>query len=89
MKTSLLYTCDFCGRSSERKEDIQACEAGHYGLSLGDYLTWKRLDEAVKHCSYVTSYHHNEETLRALDDAIDAVLAFERDHRLEGRRLHG
>lgn len=89
MKTSLLYICDFCGRSSKQKDDILACEAGHYGLSLEDYLAWKKLDEAVKRCSYTASYHHNEDACKALDDAIDAVLAFERAHGLEGRRLHG
>ena len=86
MKAILEYQCDFCGFRGT-KQEVFRHEAEHYGLTPEEYAEWDRLDTAVKKASHLMGGMKNERTEADLDRAVEAVLAFEKAHGLEGRRV--
>ena len=86
MYAELVYHCDFCGYAGTKAE-VMRHEAQHFGLTVEQYEEWRLLDKKVKMASHLCEDCHNERTLKALDEAVEAVLAFEKEHNLQGRSI--
>ena len=85
MNQHIIYECKTCRKKSENKEDILECEAAHLGLTIAEKKTYDFLKERVKYASSVVSRTKNEETDKAFNEAIEMLLAFEKEHRIKGR----
>lgn len=82
----MVYCCEFCN-FEVTSDEVLRHEANHYGLSAEEYKEWMWLDAAVKKASYHISQCWNERMEQILDDAVQAVLAFEKAHGLSDVRL--
>ncbi len=82
MKTYQIYECEICGKQSKNADEIIKCECTHLGLTVEENREWEHLKNVVKHCSYVVSKMKKEESERSYDEAIEALLKFEKEHGL-------
>ena len=80
MKQHIIYECETCGKQSKDREEIMKCEASHLGLTIAEMQEWKRLKEDARHTGAVVGTTKNEQTDKAFDDAIEKLLAFEKEH---------
>ena len=79
--TKTIYICEACGQQSENKDEIQRCEWRHMGITdkeIGEQYTQlhKEVADAISH----NQYTNDKETRQAVDDAINAEIAFEEQH---------
>lgn len=82
MKQYIMYECEVCGKTSKNANEIIECECKHLGLTIEEKKEWEHLKEVVKHCSCVISHTKNEETERSYDEAIEALMQFEKKHNI-------
>ena len=80
MKQHIIYECETCGKQSKDREEIMKREATHLGLTIAEKQEWESLKERVRYASAVVSSTKNEETDKAFDEAIETLLAFEKEH---------
>ena len=85
MKQHIIFECETCGKQSENREEIMKCEAVHLGLTITEKQEWESLKERVRYASSVVSRTKNEETDKAFDEAVETLLAFEKEHRIKER----
>ena len=85
MNQHIIYECKTCRKKSENKEDILECEAAHLGLTIAEKKTYDFLKDRVKNASSVVSRTKNEETDKAFNEAIETLLAFEKEHKIKER----
>ena len=85
MKQHIIFECETCGKQSENREEIMKCEAAHLGLTITEKQEWESLKERVRYASSVVSRTKNEETDKAFDEAVETLLAFEKEHRIKER----
>lgn len=83
MKRHIIYECETCGKRSEDREEIMKCEAAHLKLTVQEKQEWESLKERARYAGSVVSRTKNEETDKAFDEAIKALLAFEKEHRIK------
>ena len=80
MKQYIIYECDNCGKQSKDRGEIMKCEASHLGLTITEMQEWKNLKENARHVGAVVNVTKNEQTDKAFDEAIEKLLAFEKEH---------
>ena len=85
MNQHIIYECKTCGKKSENKENILECEAAHLGLTIAEKQEWELLKERARYAGTVVSRTKNEETDKAFDEAVETLIAFEKDHGIKGR----
>ena len=85
MKQHIIFECETCGKQSENREEIMKCEVAHLGLTISEKQEWESLKERVRYSSSVVSRTKNEETDKAFDEAVETLLAFEKEHRIKER----
>jgi hypothetical protein len=82
MKQYIMYECEKCGLRSKYSQEIKECEAGHLNLSLDEYLEYEKLKDRAAYCGRVTSVCKNEQTDMQFDNAINELIAFEKEHEI-------
>lgn len=85
MKQYIIYECETCGKRSDDREEIMKCEAAHLGLTISDKQEWESLKERVRYAGAVVNTTKNEETDKAFDEAIETLIAFEKEHGIKER----
>lgn len=82
----MVYECglDGCGYRSESMDEVLEHETSHFGLTREQYLEWGLLRERVAKAVGAAGITHNGDTEEACDDAIGALLSFEKAHGLDG-----
>lgn len=81
MKIYQTYVCETCGFESRNHEEVELCEAKHIGLTnLEDKHAYDSLKMLAEYCGSVISKTKNEETEKAFDEAINKLIAFEKEH---------
>ena len=85
MKQHIIFECETCGKQSENREEIMKCEAAHLGLTITEKQEWESLKERARYAGAVASRTKNEETDKAFDEAVETLLAFEKEHRIKER----
>lgn len=86
MKTKTVFVCEQCGFEYKCAGDALKCEANHFGLTLEEYQEYLALLRTEKDCGTNVSIAKNEHTEKLLDDAIKAVLKFQKDHNFTDNR---
>ena len=76
------YKCEKCGKVSEDMDEILACEASHYGLSVREKKEWDELKEACRLAGSVVAQTNNEETRKEYDEVIASCIKYELDHNI-------
>ncbi len=82
MRMYQMYVCSYCGRESQDGDEIESCEARHFGLTVKEKHEWDVLKANAKYCGSVVYDTNNEETRKAYDDAIHKLCEFEQLHKL-------
>ena len=82
MKSYIMYECEKCGKTSKDLWEIKRCEASHYDLSKEEEKEWKKLKDAAEKAGVTIYYTKNSQTEKAFDDAIDALIQFEKEHNI-------
>lgn len=85
MKTVVKYQCEGCRKIYDSPREAISCEAGHYHLSVEDYDKWLALQKLAKEAGALNSITKNFNTDKAFDEAVDKLVAFEKEHNLEGK----
>lgn len=85
MKTVVRYQCEKCRKIYDFPGEAITCEAGHYNLSAEDYNKWLALQKLAKEAGALNSIPKNFNTDKAFDEEIDKLVAFEKEHHLEGK----
>lgn len=85
MKKHIIYECETCGKQSENREEIMECEAAHLGLTIAEKQEWESLKEHARYAGAVVSRTKNDETEKAFDEAVEALIAFEKEHSIKER----
>lgn len=80
MKQYIMYVCETCGEESRDFSKIKKCEADHLGLTLEEKNSYDTLKKKAEMCGATLSRTKNEETDKDFDDAIDALILFEKEH---------
>ena len=80
MKQYITFICEECKKESRDINEIKECEAAHLGLTTIEKFRYDALKEIVRRCSYKVNVTKNEETDRQFDDAINEIIAFEKEH---------
>lgn len=87
MRTVTIHKCETCDFQTTDERACLAHEAEmHYGITLDDYEKWKELTKKAEHAGWEVSNFRNPKTLKAFDDAIDELIAFEDERRLPHER---
>lgn len=82
MKEVTYFKCEKCGKVSENMDEILACEASHYGLSVEEKKEWDELKEARILAGSVVAQMNNEETRKEYDEAVASCVKYELDHNI-------
>ena len=82
MKQHIIYECENCRKQSKDREEIMKCEASHFGLTIAEMQEWKNLKENARHAGAVVGTTKNEHTDKAFDEAIEKLIAFEKEHEI-------
>ena len=82
MKQIIMYVCEKCGKQSHDKEEILKCEAAHFGLTPDEMKEWQALEAKAKQTGAILYNIKTEQTEKAYDEAIDNLMAFEKEHGL-------
>ena len=81
MKMYQVYVCEACGFESRDHDEAELCEAKHMGLqTLKDKHTYDALKSYAQYCGSVVANTKNDKTEAAFDDAIQKLIAFEKEH---------
>lgn len=86
MKTRIIYSCDVCGFECENRDVVLDCELEHLGITRDIYREWLSLIKDVEQKCWLAGHSHNVRTEKASDETISALINFEKEHKLEGRK---
>lgn len=67
-----------------KQSEIELCEAGHLGLTLQEKHEYDHLVEEARWRVYCESNTCNDHTRKASYEAINRILAFEKEHGIKG-----
>ncbi len=73
------YECATCGRTSEKREDIQMCEISHIGLTQNEMTEWKELNGIMNRSGLEFHLNKNEITWVEYNTAIKKLSVFEKE----------
>lgn len=80
MRMYQVYVCETCGHESLDRDEVELCEARHMGLdNLHDKHTYDALKSHARDCGALVMYTKNNQTEAAFDDAINKLVAFEKE----------
>lgn len=82
MKTKTVFVCEQCGTEYKYAGDALKCEAEHFGLTLEEYQEYLVLLRIEKDCGINVSIAKNERTEKLLDEAVNAVIRFKKEHNI-------
>lgn len=85
MKQYTIYVCETCGYESRSVDDMEAHEAGHWGLTVTEFHEYNALKSFAKYMSGIVSNTGNADTRGKFEKAIDDLIAFEEAHSIEQR----
>lgn len=80
MKTKTIYICDFCNGQHNTSKEAYECEAKCLGLTVDEYKEYQFLLREEQNAFSEVSCVNNERTRKRCDDAINAVIAFQKKH---------
>ena len=80
MKQYTVYVCETCGYESRDVEDMIIHEASHLGLTVKEMETYRAMKSFAAYMGSAIANRKNEETKRKYDEAIQAVIDFEKEH---------
>lgn len=80
MKQYTVFVCDTCGYESRDCDDMRNHEASHLGLTVEEMESYMALKSFAAYMGSVVSSKNNEETRSKFDEAIEKLLAFEKEH---------
>lgn len=83
MKSYIMYECEKCGKTSKDLWEIKRCEASHYDLSKEEEKEWKILKAIVQKAGLTIHYTKNAQTEKEFDEAIKALIKFEKEHNIK------
>lgn len=83
MKMYTMHACDFCENESKNYDEIAECEAKHLGITVKERAEYIDLKERVKHWSHIVYITNNQENRDKEEEAIKAVIDFERIHNIK------
>ena len=86
MKTKTVFVCEHCKSEYECAGDALKCEATHLGLTLEEYKEYLALLRTEKDCGINVSIAKNERTEKLLDEAINAIIKFQKEHNITDNR---
>ena len=87
MKSFTIYTCDFCGYQSSDFEYMRKHEAEHLGLTVEEMESYNSLKSFAAHMGSVVADKNNEETRKKFDEAVEKLIAFEKEHGIKDGKL--
>ena len=82
----MVYVCEMCGVEHKCAVDALKCEANHLGLTIEEYQEYTALLRKEKECGINVSITKNERTERLLEEAINAVIKFQKEHNITDNR---
>lgn len=85
MKQYTVYVCETCGCESIDREYMRKHEASHLGLTKKEMETYRTLKSFAAYMGSVIANRKNEETERKYDEAIRALIDFEKEHGIIGK----
>lgn len=80
MKQYTVYVCETCGYESKDVEDMRTHEASHLGLTVNEMETYRQMKSFAAYMGSVIANRKSEEIERKYDEAIQAVIDFEKEH---------
>ena len=80
MKQYTVYVCETCGYESRHVEDMKMHEASHLGLTVKEMEIYRATKSFAAYMGSVIANRKNEELERRYDEAIQAVIDFEKEH---------
>ena len=78
MKRIFLYQCGFCGVNYETEAEAFGCEAGHAGLTRGEYREYIHILKAEKKAQAASSTCGTPAVKEKYDRAIETSIRFEK-----------
>lgn len=80
MRQYIMYVCEICGYESKDAEEVKEHEAAHMNLTTEEAMQYKILKSYAAYRGSVVSRIKNEETEQKIDEAIQNLLDFEKEH---------
>lgn len=87
MKQYTVYVCETCGYESRDVEDIRKHEASHLGLTVKEMESYRALKSFASYMGSVVAEKNNEETRKKFDEAVEKLIAFEKEHGIKDGKL--
>ena len=75
-----VYVCETCGYECKSGEEMMEHEATHLGLTARELEAYRALRSFAAYKGYIVSNHKNKKTDEEYNDAISALLKFEKEH---------
>lgn len=80
MKQYTVYVCENCGYESGDVEEMRKHEASHLGLTVEEMESYRALKSFASYMVSVVASRNNEETRSKFDEAVEKLVAFEKEH---------
>lgn len=80
MKTRTIYICDFCNKEHYTTRNAIECEATHLGLTVDQYKEYMGLLKEERDAFGQASCASNDQIRKRCDDAVKAVLDFQKKY---------
>lgn len=88
MKHFTIHTCDFCGYQSSNYDHMRKHEAEHLGLTVEEMESYNSLKSFAAYMGSIIAEKNNNETKKKFDEAVENLVAFEKEHGIEnGKRI--
>lgn len=84
MKQYTVYVCETCGYESKNCNEMREHEAFHLRLTVKEMETYNALKSFARYMGSVVSNTNNEATRKMFDEAIEALIAFEKKYGIKG-----
>lgn len=85
MKQYTVYVCEKCGFECRDVHEMEKHEADHDGLTVEEMHTWNFMKTFAAYMGSVVSNTNNEETRQKFDEAVEKLIAFEKDHGIKNK----
>lgn len=86
MKNSIRF-CETCGYESKDAEDMRKHEASHLGLTVEEMDQYRAMKSFAAYMGSVVFNKKSEETETKYDEAINAVIDFEKKHGIKNESI--
>lgn len=80
MKQYTVYVCETCGYESKDIEDMKRHEATHLGLTVEEMDKYEEMKSFATFIGSAIVSKRCEETEKKLNEAVNAVFNFEKEH---------